>query len=86
MAKRRELARAANDKLETLAFHWQSQRWTGKGDKIRPLVEQRTPAQLDREQRLREAFRREELDYRDPDYEVLLGARMVKPSEPSSHL
>jgi SAM-dependent methyltransferase len=24
-------------------------------------------------------FRREELDYRDPDYEVLLGARMVKP-------
>ena len=30
-------------------------------------------------------FRREELDHQDPDFEVILGARVVKPSEPSAH-
>ena len=28
-------------------------------------------------------FRKEELDYRDPDYEVILGGRIVKPDTPS---
>jgi hypothetical protein len=61
-AKRRELARAANIKLQSLAFDWETDRLTGKGDKIRPLVDQRSPASLDREERVFEAFRREELE------------------------
>jgi hypothetical protein len=29
-------------------------------------------------------FRKEELDYRDPDYEMIIGGRIVKPNAPSA--
>jgi hypothetical protein len=59
--KRRELAKAAADKLEKLQFEWDSQRWTPSGDSVRPLVEKRSASELNKEQAVREAVRADEL-------------------------
>lgn len=61
-ARRRVLAREANHKLQALAFNWEQERWTGQGDRIRPIIDQQDARSLAREVRIREAFRREELE------------------------
>lgn len=53
--KRRVLARAANDRLQTLAFNFENERMTPKGDRIRPVVEKRSAESLDKEQAFRQA-------------------------------
>lgn len=59
--RRRDVAKRAADKLQTLAFNWETERWTTTGGKIRPVVEQRTKRELDKEQAVRQALREEEL-------------------------
>jgi hypothetical protein len=59
--KRRELAKAASDKLQELQYSWDSQRWTPSGDSVRPLAEKRSVAELNKEQAVREAVRADDL-------------------------
>lgn len=60
--KRREIARAAVAALQGLKDRWETAGVNWRGDEGRPLVEKRTPAQLDREQATQEAFKRDELE------------------------
>lgn len=53
---RRRIGRRASEKLQTLQFNAETLRFTGKGDEIRPLVEKRTSAELDKEQAMRQAL------------------------------
>jgi hypothetical protein len=59
--ERRRIGRRANEKLQALQFNSETMRFTGKGGAIRPLVEKRTAAELDKEQAARQALRAEEL-------------------------
>ena len=59
---RRRVAKKANDALQKLQFDWETDRLTWRGDKIKPVVEPRTPESLTKEQAFREAMRREELE------------------------
>ena len=55
-ARRRLLAQEALMKLENLRERWETERWTAKGDLIRPITEKRTAANLDREGAMRQAM------------------------------
>lgn len=59
--KRRELRRRASHNLQKLAFEWETERWTAQGDQIRPLVDKRSAAELNKEQGVRQALRADEL-------------------------
>jgi hypothetical protein len=60
-ARRRDLARRASAKLQALQWGWETERFTPKGDRIRPVEEQRRKGELDKEQAVRQALRTEEL-------------------------
>ena len=60
--RRRKMAKAADDKLQALAFAWTTDRVNARGVKTRALVEQRSERSLNKEQAFREAARREELE------------------------
>lgn len=60
--RRRVLGVQAAKKLQTLAFNWETDRMTPMGDRIRPVVERRSKSELNKEQAVQEAFRREELE------------------------
>lgn len=51
----------AKRRLSKMARDWSSDRWTGKGDHIRPLTDKRSAKELNKEQAMREALRRDEL-------------------------
>jgi hypothetical protein len=59
--QRRSLAKRAVDKLQTLAFNWDTERMTWSGGKILPIAERKTAAELDKEQATRQAFIAEDL-------------------------
>jgi hypothetical protein len=59
--RRRELARQASDKLQALQFAMETERFTPKGDAIRPIEEQKSKVELDKEQGVRQALRADEL-------------------------
>ena len=58
---RRQVGRRMQEKLDELRLNAETLRVTGKGDEIRPLVEKRTPRELDKEQAFRQAARADEL-------------------------
>src|SRR5688572_806184 len=60
--KRIALFQKANENLQTLAFRWETERQTPKGDTIRPLIAQRDARTREQEERWFQASRREELE------------------------
>ncbi|SKA88876.1 hypothetical protein SAMN02745166_01500 [Prosthecobacter debontii] len=58
---RRKIGLEAKQRLQALRERWETERWTWKGDRIRPIVEKRSPKSLDDEQAVRQALRRVEL-------------------------
>lgn len=60
--KRRAVAKAAKDKLQKLQYEAETERLTPRGDRIAPIADKRTAAELDKEAAFRQATRREELE------------------------
>lgn len=58
---RRKMAMDAKQRLQALKERWETERWTWKGDRIRPLVDKTTGRILDHQQAFRQAVREAEL-------------------------